>query len=320
MTLPDLVLPARVLGVLPSITVVILTFNEEVHIARALDSVDGLAQRVVVVDSGSRDATQAIARARGAEIYEHPFRNHADQFQWAIDHTDITTDWILRLDADEVIEPDLRARMAAEVPRLPVSTTGVILQRKHVFMGRFIRHGGRYPLDLIRLFRRGYGRVEQRWMDEHLVTWGGDTVTMRGGFADVNLYDLSFFTAKHNGYATREALDVLIRRYDPTEVDDALHTQGKANQARRKRLFKERIYNRLPLGTGPLLYFLYRYFIQFGFLDGREGAIYHVLQGFWYRYLVDAKVFELEKEMRARGADTPEARRHALSDLTGYKL
>lgn len=304
-------------GPLPSITVVILTFNEELHIARALDSVAGLAERVVVVDSGSSDETVMIAKARGADIYEHPFRNHADQFQWAIDSTDIKTDWILRLDADEVIEYDLRNRIAESVPRLPTSVTGVVFQRKHVFLGRFVRHGGRYPLDLLRLFRRGYGRVEQRWMDEHIITWGGDTVTLAGGFADVNLRDLSFFTAKHNSYATREAVDVLARRYDLfPQHDDA----PMSRQAKRTRFIKEQIYNRLPFGTGPLLYFLYRYFLRLGFLDGREGAIYHVLQGFWYRYLVDAKVFELEREMRARDAITPEARRKAISELTGLRL
>jgi glycosyltransferase involved in cell wall biosynthesis len=317
MTLPDPTLSATAPSAPPSITVVILTFNEEVHIARALDSVVGLAQRVVVVDSGSRDATQAIARARGVEIYEHPFLNYADQFQWALDHTDIATDWILRLDADEVIEPDLRARIVAELPCLPSSVAAVNFDLMYVIMGRRIRHGGRYPLILLRLFRRGQGRIEQRWMDEHIIVEGGDTIRMRGGFSHIELKDLTFFTTKHNAYATREAVDAIAKRYG------LFPAQGSAQisrQAARTRFIKERIYNHLPLGVGPFLYFLYRYFLRLGFLDGREGAIYHVLQGFWYRYLVDAKVFELEKEMRARGADTPETRRCALSELTGYKL
>lgn len=317
MSLNDFVLPATTSDTSPSITVVILTFNEEVHIARALDSVVGMVQRVVVVDSGSSDATQAIARDRGAEIYERPFRNYSDQFQWALDHTGITTDWILRLDADEVIEPDLRARMIAEVPNLPASVAAVNLDLMYVIMGRRIRHGGRYPLILLRLFRRGQGKIEQRWMDEHIIVHGGETIRMHGGFSHIELKDLTYFTTKHNAYATREAVDVLARRYGlfASEKGAAI-----SHQAQRTRFIKEHIYNRLPLGVGPFLYFVYRYFLRLGFLDGREGAVYHVLQGFWYRYLVDAKIFEFEKEMDIAGARTPEARRQRLSSLTGYHL
>lgn len=300
------------------LAVIILTHNEERHIERAITSVRGLSKEIFIVDSGSNDRTIELASALGATVLHNPWVNYAVQFQWALDNAPITAGWIMRLDADEVIEPDLAARIAVELPTLPVNVTGVNLKRKHIFMGRFIRHGGRYPLVLLRLWRRGFGRIEQRWMDEHMIVESGTTVTFEGGFSDVNLNDLSFFTDKHNKYATREAVDVLNKRYDLFTRDDVLSPESASTQASTKRFLKETFYNRLPFWTGPLFYFLYRYFIQLGFLDGREGLIYHFLQGFWYRFLVGAKVMELDRAIR----DLPgrDERRLELARLTGLRL
>lgn len=297
---------------------IILTHNEERHIARAIRSVQPFCREVVVVDSGSTDRTVEIATSLGAVVLTNPFISQAVQFQWALDHAPITSGWIMRLDADEVVEPDLAARIGAELGGLPPDVVGVKLARKHIFMGRFIRHGGRYPLVLLRIWRRGRGRVEQRWMDEHIVVSGGRTVTFAGGFADVNLFDLTFFTDKHNRYATREAVEVLNQRYGLFETDRALTASSASLQASFKRGVKERLYNKLPFWMGPLFYFLYRYFIQLGFLDGREGLIYHVLQGFWYRFLVAAKVVEYDAALRDLA--TADERLARLEQLTGLAL
>jgi hypothetical protein len=224
----------------------------------------------------------------------------------------------MRLDADEVIEPDLAATIAATLPTLDAEVTGINLWRKHIFMGRFIRHGGRYPLVLLRIWRRGAGRIEQRWMDEHMIVDHGRTITLRGGFADINLNDLTFFTAKHNGYATREAIEVLSNRYGLLPDDRGLSSRSASRQASLKRGIKERVYNRLPLGVGPLGYFLWRYIFQLGVLDGTPGLIYHFLQGFWYRFLVDAKVREYELGL-AGAADNAERLRR-LAAMTGHPL
>ncbi len=298
-----------------SLCVVILTYNEALHIGRALASVSSIAEKVFVIDSGSKDDTVAIARAHGAEVLTHPFVNQAQQFQWAMDTCDIRSQWVLRLDADEIIEADLAARLGEELPRLPAHVAGVKLNRKHIFLGRWIRHGGRYPLTMLRVWRNGMARIENRWMDEHIYLLQGEAVTIEGGFADANMHDIAFFIDKHNKYATREAVDVLGKRYglfsaDPGVADD----QG--GQARRKRLLKEKLYNNLPFGTGPVLYFLFRYFIQMGFLDGREGAIYHGLQGLWYRFLVDARILEIDRELRPLTTVPDKLQR--LTELTGY--
>lgn len=299
------------------ITVIILTYNEQLHIQRAIEGIRSIAQRVIVIDSYSTDKTVSIAREAGAEVVQHPFTNHSAQFNWALDTLDITTGWVLRLDADEVIEPDLAAEIFDKLPKLPANVVGVNFDRKHIFMGKWIRHGARYPLRMLRLWRTGKGRVEDRWMDEHIHVWDGRTITLKGGFEDRNENDLSFFTAKHNGYATREAIDVLIERHHllPNEKR-TLHVAS--SQAKGKRWIKENVYNHLPLWAGPAAYFLYRYIIRLGFLDGREGTIYHLLQGFWYRYLVACKIYEFEAKLVQHG--TTAEKRAALERLTGYKL
>jgi glycosyltransferase involved in cell wall biosynthesis len=296
------------------LTVVILTHNEAHHIRRAIASVSGVARHVLVVDSFSSDGTVALARAAGARVLQHPFTSHAAQLQWALDHGVIDTAWTMRLDADELIEPDLAAAIVRDLPALAPDITGVTLDRKHIFMGGWIRHGGRYPLRLLRIWRTGMARVEPRWMDEHIVVDHGRTVTLAGGFADANLGDLTFFTAKHNGYATREAVEVLAARHHLF----AAATPPLTPQARRKRWLKTHVYDRLPLWAGPAGYFLFRYIVQLGFLDGRPGLIYHLLQGFWYRFLVAAKVAEWEPALGA--CASREERLARLADLSGLPL
>jgi hypothetical protein len=235
------------------------------------------------------------------------------QLAWALDNAPITAEWVLRLDADEIIEADLAAEIVARLPRLPPDVTGVNLNRKTIFQGKFIRHGGRYPLMLLRIWRRGKARVEDRWMDEHFYLTEGRAVAFKGGFADHNLHDLTYFTEKHNRYASREALDVLNQRLH-LFPQRSLVGESTARQARIKRFVKESIYNRIPFELGALGYFLYRYIVLLGFLDGRRGLTYHALQCLWYRFLVGAKLRELEEA--AGKAATPEEIRREVERLT----
>ena len=300
------------------LAILILTYNEGLHLQRALESAGKIAQQIFVIDSFSTDNTVEIAHAYGAAVLQHPFVNQAKQLQWALDNAPITTDWIMRLDADEVIEPDLASEIAARLPSLPTDVVGINLRRKHIFMDRWIRYGGRYPLVMLRIWRRDRGRVEDRWMDEHIIAWGGRVVTFTGGFADHNLNDLTYFIDKHNRYATREALEVLNQRLHFVPQDRSLSAQGSSHHVAIKRFIKEQIYNRIPFQVSALGYFLYRYLLQRGFLDGKEGLIYHVLQGFWYRFLVGAKIEELNRAVA--GIADPTAVRAELTRLTGLEL
>jgi len=302
----------------PSIAIVILAYNESLHLPRALEHVRSFAREIFVIDSFSTDNTVSLAEAGGAQVLQHAFQNYARQFEWALEHATITAEWVMRLDADEIVEADLAEEIEARLPTLPSDVTGINLNRKTIFQGKFIRHGGRYPLTLLRIWRRGKARIEDRWMDEHMYLTEGRTVTFRGGFADHNLYDLTFFTAKHNGYASREALDVLNQRLHLFEPPLALTAEATAKQAKIKRFLKESIYNRLPFEISASLFFLYRYIFQLGFLDGRRGLIYHVLQGFWYRFLVGAKLRELEQAVKR--ATSEDEMRSEIARLTRQKL
>ncbi len=300
------------------LSVVILTYNEAIHIERAIRSVRPLAAQVYLVDSFSSDGTPEIARELGAQVVQHEFINHARQFQWAIDNLPIATDWVMRLDADEVLTPELVVEIAERLSNLPRDITGVNLKRRHIFMGRWLRHGGRYPLILLRIWRRGAAKIEQRWMDEHMVLSHGDAIVLENDFSDHNLYDLTFFTEKHNKYATREAIDVLGKKYHLFGTEHEPPAESASAQAATKRWIKQNIYNRLPLWLGPLSYFYYRYFFRLGFLDGREGLIYNFLQGFWYRFLVGAKIHEFENHLRCLPDN--QTRLAELERLSGCRL
>jgi glycosyltransferase involved in cell wall biosynthesis len=300
------------------VDVIILTYNEERHIVRAIRSVSSFARTVFVVDSHSTDRTVELARDSGAIVSEHDFVNQAKQFQWALDTLATDAPWIMRLDADEIVEPGLAAEIRERLPALAPDIVGVNLKRKHIFLGRWVRHGGRYPVILLRIWRRGCGRVEDRWMDEHIIVEGGRTLTFNGDFCDHNLSDLTAFTEKHNRYATREAIDVLNHRYQLFPRGPGLQMDNASQQATVKRYIKERIYNRLPFPIAAFAYFSWRYIVKFGFLDGPTGLAYHFLQGYWYRFLVGAKVMELD---RAIGPLTSaQERLRELQRQTGFPL
>jgi len=277
------------------LTAIILTYNEELHIERCLAALKLVCSRIVVVDSFSNDRTVELVRAKNVELLQHVFVNQADQFQWALDNAGITSSWVMRLDADEVFDAELAEEITETIASLPPDVTGICLKRRQYFLGEFVRYGGRYPLILLRIWRNGCGRVEQRWMDEHIVLDHGEIVTLKHDFRDDSLRNVAWWSEKHIRYATREAVDVLIRRHRLFESGDGLGSQHGSAQARQRRAFKEGFYNRLPFLLGPVLYFLYRFIILGGFLDGKGGRAYHVLQGFWYRVLVDVRVLELDR-------------------------
>ena len=300
------------------IAFIILTYNESRHLQRALDHIRGIAHEIFIIDSFSTDDTVELAKKNGAQVLQHSFKNYAQQFEWALDHAPITSDWVMRLDADEIVESDLAQELVTKLPSLAPTITGINLNRKTIFQERFIRHGGRYPLTMLRVWRRGKARIENRWMDEHMYLTEGTTVTLKGGFADHNLNDLKFFTTKHIGYASREALDVINQRHHLFETQVELTQKSTAAQAKIKRLIKEAVYNRIPFELSAFAYFFFRYVIQLGFLDGREGLTYHVLQGFWYRFLVGAKLREMEKALKQ--ATTEGERRSVVARLSHQQL
>jgi glycosyltransferase involved in cell wall biosynthesis len=285
-----------------TLTVFILTFNEARHIERAIASVKAVATRVVVVDSGSTDDTRDLAAAAGADVFQNAWSNHSRQINWTLANTGIDTDWTFRLDADEVVLPELAAKLA-QLEALPAAFAGFSVNRQIHFMGRWLRHGGLYPIRTLRLFRTGRGACEDRWMDEHILV-DGPVGHIDADIADINLRNIGWWTDKHNDYATREAMEELVGGSAlARQIDSAAAMEPRA---RVRRWMKLRVYRGLPFGLRAVMLFLYRYILRLGFLDGWQGLSFHVLQAGWYRFLVDVKIREISGV--ARRGNIPAAR------------
>jgi len=276
-----------------NISIIILTYNEEVNLTKCLESILNLSNDVIVVDSYSTDKTLDIAKKYGARVVQHEFKNQATQFNWALDNIEIKHEWILRLDADEVITKELEKEIIETLPRVADDVSGFYIKRKVYFMGRWIKHGAYYPTWILRLFRKNKARSEEREMDEHIVLLQGRTANFKNDFIDENLNELSWWIERYNKYSTREVNAILAQNESVSEKLDGSQTE-------RKRWLKNNLYYQSPRFLRAFLYFIYRYFFRFGFLDGMEGLAFHFLQGFWYRFLIDAKLYETEKIIRGK--------------------
>lgn len=283
------------------LSVIVLTKNEEIHLERCLSSVNRLAQEIVVVDCGSTDCTVDIAKRYGAKVVCNMWVNYASQFKYGVAEVSRDCDWIMRLDADEYLTERLQNSVREFLRNSPQKVHGAYFPRRMAFLGKQVKYGGIFPAHMLRLFRTGRGEIEDRWMDEHIKV-EGKTVMLEGELIDDNLNSLTWWTDKHNKYASREAVDLLNLEYGFMKHDSVASAKGDS-QAGLKRWIKEEIYSRLPTGFRALAYFLYRYVVRLGFLDGKEGTMFHFLQGFWYRYLVDCKVFEVKKYMNTHQVD-----------------
>ena len=280
-----------------SIAVIILTFNEEIHIERCIRSAQRVTDKIIVVDSFSTDETCAIAQSLGALVYQHKFENQARQFNWAIENCDIQAQWIWRLDADEYIEPALAEKALNAIEHIAEDVNGIYVNKKIVFMGQPLLHGGWYPAPQIKIIRKGFGASEDKWMDEHLVVFSGKTIAVDGDQTDDNQNDLTWWSHKHVNYASREAINTLLMEYNLQKEEKEVTPNFFGNSAERKRWLKIK-YAKTPLFVRPFINFFIRYVLKAGFLDGKRGFIWHFMQGYWYRMLGDCKIFELKMKCK----------------------
>ena len=276
------------------VTFIILTKNEEKNIIDCLKSIEGFAKRVVLIDSGSTDSTCRIAKSMGAEVFFHPFENYARQFNWGIDNTNITTKWTFRLDADERLTPKLIKKLNELMIEHDLDDiNGITMEAWLYFMGRKIKHGCHNKRKLM-LFKTGIGRIENRKMDEHTILSKGKSIYCKERFIHYDFKDMTHWINKMNWYATRELqdyyefinsenLDISINQEDKNINDSII------NSTRKK---KFNFYYKLPLFFRSWLLFIYNYIFKLGFLDGKEGFVYHYMYHRWYRTLVDAKILE----------------------------
>jgi len=273
------------------LSVIILTKNEKLHIGRCLERLVPLEPRqVFIVDCFSTDGTQEIAKdisaslRLSARIVPHEWPGlYAKQFNWALDNLPIETKWVLRLDADEYLTADTIERFKEELPKLPDDVTGLRLELKRRFMGGEIRHGTN-GIMLLRVFRCGVGRCEERAMDEHILLSEGRCIDFDGAFYDDNLNTFGWWQEKHRGYAKREAMDAISLFNNPERLKNPSATDRKKIK-----------YYKLLRYFRAVAYFCIRYFLKLGFIDGLAGLRWHFWQGLWYRWLVDAEIGRMKR-------------------------
>jgi len=249
-----------------------------------LSSAQRVSDEIFVVDSFSTDSTVELARSFGATVVQHAFEHYGAQRNWAIDNLPITGQWQLHLDADEWMDERLVASILA-LPEKP-EHAGYFLSRYLRFLGRVLRHGGMSPTWHLRLFRTGVGRCEDRKYDQHYLLTSGTSGQLQGAMIDDVRMPLTEWVARHNRWADGEVAEMT-----GSEAAGRIRPDAHGNPAERKRYLRQR-YDRMPLFVRAFALFVYRYFLRLGFLDGTEGLIFWVLQTFWFRFLVDAKIWE----------------------------
>lgn len=292
------------------LAVVVLTHNEERNLADCLGSVVGWAGQVFVVDSGSTDRTLEIVAQYGARVVMHPFEGHAKQWNWALRNLPLSYDWALCLDADHRVTPELRDEICelfgmkykgARDNQLVMKSDerlqesdGFYIKRRQIFRGRWIRHGGYYPKYLLKLVRHGRAWSDENELLDFRLYVKGPTGTLQQDLIEDNQneLDISFWISKHNRFALLQAQEEMLRRRDGTGWNIKPSLFGTPDQ---RTLWLKGLWYRMPLYLRPFLYFFYRYILRLGFLDGKQGFVFHFLQGFWYRLLVDIILDDLRR-------------------------
>lgn len=277
------------------ITIIILTFNEEHNVPSIIENVRQVSADVYVVDSYSKDATVQLLEERNVTFVQHPFENYSVQRRWAQDNCPFDNEWVVHLDADERLTDEWIQWYQTEFPKLKEQYDGFYFSRRSIFLGRWLRYGGQYPNFHCRLFRKSKGYCEHKEYDQHYIVPDGKTYTTKPGVDILNdiCESLDEFILSHNRWASKEAKD----HFQELSTDNTLKPSLLGNPAQRRRWLKNNIFAKTPLFARGILFFIYRYIFRFGFLDGKPGLIFYFLQSGWFRFLVDAKIYEIQQNM-----------------------
>ena len=273
------------------------------HLPRLLQSIAELQASVFVLDSGSTDRTVELAESYGAIVQQHAFENHPKQWHQALTTFAITTPWVICLDADQIVAPELKQKLMSFSSAEVSGYDGIYFNRKFIFKDGWIKHGGYFPFYLLKMFKYGVGYSDlQENMDHRFVVPGKTLIWKDGHIIEENYKenDISFWIAKHNRYS-----DLLAQ--EEVERMKNLRTQSvqpKFNGSPDERTaWLKRLWWQTPRYIRPFLYFTHRFIFKLGFLDGRTGRMFHFMQGFWFRMVVDIKIGELlNKEKNNAGS------------------
>jgi glycosyltransferase involved in cell wall biosynthesis len=275
------------------VSVLVPTLNEELNLPQCLASI-AWTDEVFVVDSFSSDRTCEIAHEHGAHVVQHAFESYSRQKNWALDTLPLRNEWLLIIDADERVSPELRVEIEHVITD-EHACAGYYINRKFIFLNTWIRHAGWYPSWNLRLFRHRLGRYDDREVHEHVVL-NGPAGYLRHDLVHDDRRGLEAFVARHNRYSSLEALARLKAARDAPDRA-SLPVSVLASPVQRKRFIRERIWPRVP--GKPLVLFMYMYVVRRGFLDGRAGlalCVFHAFQEF----MVGLKLAELRRLSSAR--------------------
>ena len=274
------------------LSIFIPTFNEELHIERAVKSALSLTRKVYVIDSYSTDRTVEIAEKLGAKVYQYKWEadsNWAKKFNWTLKNVPFDTEWVMRHDADEYLTPELVEKVKHDLPDVADDVTAISINRREYFMRRWMKHGGAYPKAMVRIMRKGKAFFEARMIDEHVEITEGRSIYWNVDLCDDKIISLTKWVANHNMHAVKEAIVLIDNEIGLTDnKDNEKVLDADALKKRRKKGF----YGKLPYFWRAWAFFIYRYVLKLGFLDGLEGFLYCFLQCLWYRNLADAKIVE----------------------------
>lgn len=276
---------------IPSLSVIILTYNEEENITQALKSVCGWTSQVFVLDSYSSDQTREISNQFNCQFIQNRFEGYPEQRNWALDNLPIHSEWILFLDADEWLSEELKKEIEQVLSKNPLEN-GFYIKRRLIWMGKWIKHGY-YPTWILRLFRFGKGYCEKRSVNEHFIV-EGTTGKLKHDIIHEDRKSLGDWIAKHYRFSLYEAQELFRER----RMSEYIDMKFFGSQPEHKRWLRYKVWNRLPLFLRPFIYFIYRFIIRGGFLDGKEGLIYHFLQGLWFPFLIDVNYEEIKKSRK----------------------
>lgn len=265
--------------------IAVLTLNEEANLPSCLETLEPTGARVIVVDSGSTDSTEAIAKDFGCEFLFHEFESIARQRNWVLDQFGKEFDWVLFLDADERLTPEL-ARELRNLPEPTNSIAAFYIKREFWFMGHPLRHGPYSNNRILRLVHPPVSKIFEQTRTLEYTQVDGGVGDLNAPMIHENHRPLSDWIIKHDWYSTREAEDRKA----------FTHGSVKVTEHRMRAFIRRRIAPLIPPLAMPFVSFFYRYVIQVGFLDGRAGFIYYVLHDFWYPFLTAAKLIELEEQ------------------------
>ena len=261
------------------VTAIIITKNESMHIGRCIDSIKEHVSKIVVVDSGSEDKTENIVMGKGCEFYFNKWEGYANQVNWAINKVSSSSDWILRIDADEIINKS-PLTVKEYLGNLETKINGLNIRRNIYFGNELVKSGGIYNQRILRIIRSGFGKCEIKTMDEHLIS-KELIIDSPFTFSDISLMDFKDFICKHIDYANLE----VISRFESIKDDNERFKYAKNTVIRK--FLKKNIFYRLPSRLRPFLFYFYRLFIRGGIFDSTGAFYYHLFQGLMYRSFVE---------------------------------